>query len=81
MPTIRVAIVAGFALLGAVSLPGLANAQMGTVNNPPRQNLFNYEQPRRLDNGLGTNAMNQPTPPRPRAARPARRRTLIQPAR
>jgi hypothetical protein len=33
-----------------------ARAQLGSVNNPPPQHLFNLGQPPRLDDGLGTMA-------------------------
>jgi hypothetical protein len=36
--------------------PSAARAQMGSVNNPPAEHLFNLGQPHRLDNGLGTMA-------------------------
>jgi hypothetical protein len=33
-----------------------ARAQLGSVNNPPPQHLFNLGQPPRLNDGLGTMA-------------------------
>ena len=44
------------ALLGLAAAVPAARAQLGSVNNPPPQHLFNLDQPPRLDNGLGTMA-------------------------
>ena len=41
-------------VLAALAAP--ARAQLGSINNPPPQHLFNTDQPQRLDNGLGTMA-------------------------
>ena len=51
MPTILTG-AALAALLLASAVP--ARAQMGSVNNPPPQHLFDMGQPKRLDDGLGT---------------------------
>ena len=56
MPCSRFAgIVALCVTLLATAVPS-ARAQLGSVNNPPPQHLFNLDQPPRLDNGLGTMA-------------------------
>ena len=50
---------AGFALLASTLVVASvmpARAQLGSVNNPPPQHLFNTDPVPRLDNGLGTMA-------------------------
>jgi hypothetical protein len=70
-------------LCGATLVLGLgaavtANAQLGSVNNPPPQNLFNFDgTPKPLNNGLGTMAERRRELARSkaRARRPVHRHT------
>ena len=66
--------------LAAMAMLALATpvrGQLGTLRNPPPQNLFNLEQPPRLKNGLGT--MTGPRNLLPRL-KPARRIRLPPPS-
>lgn len=61
------------ALAIALTLSSLpARAQMGSVNNPPPQHLFDMGQPKRLDDGLGTMAERRQRLAQMRAHRSAR---------
>ena len=68
------------AALGLALSAGPALAQLGSVANPPPQNLFNFGQPPKLDPGTGTYAerrarlLHDRNGVVPRTARPARPR-------
>ena len=57
-----------------VGLP--AQAQLGSVNNPPPQHLFNFDDtPKPRNDGLGTMAERRRALANARTRRPAHRRT------
>lgn len=53
-----------------------AEAQLGSVNNPPPQRLFNFGPQPKLDNGLGTMAERRALLARDRNGRIIRRRHI-----
>ena len=71
----------------SILLPGLilsigmtaslaARAQLGSVNNPPPQNLFNFDgSPKPRNDGLGTMAERRRTLAQSRTRHPVHRRT------
>ena len=70
-------------VVGLVLSSTPAIAQLGSVANPPPQNLFHFNQQPKLDPGLGTYAERRARLLRdrngivPRTARPARRRHRV----
>ncbi len=73
MPYSRVLVAIGLLTLGWAAP---ASAQLGTERNPPAQNLFDFSHTeKRLDTGLGADAVTRPSATAARqAARHVRRR-------
>ncbi len=64
----------GLTLASALTLGASARAQMGSVNNPPPQRLFNFnDTPTPRNDGLGTMAERRRALARAKARRPVHR--------
>ena len=73
-PRLRIHLLGAMALAVACSLNWAAHAQLGSINNPPPQNLFRFDdKPKLRDNGLGTMAERRRELERSKARRPAHR--------
>ncbi len=67
----------GLTLAVALTAGLSAKAQLGSVNNPPPQHLFNFDDtPKRRDDGLGTMAERRRALARLHDRHPVHRRTV-----
>ena len=74
-PTIRI-LLCGMTLAFGLTAGLAAKAQLGSVNNPPPQHLFNFnDTPQPRNDGLGTMAERRRALARSRVRRPVHRRT------